>query len=86
VRELGGYEHQLAVMAEYTRDPEGSQKKWLEYTNSWWHDHDPGSSATPAWSDPAYDDSSWDQIVPAGWWEGWGRQISERLRRHRLAP
>jgi sialate O-acetylesterase len=72
MRELGGYEQQIAVMAEYSRDPEASQKKWLEYTNGWWHEHDQGSTATPAWSDPAYDDSSWNQIVPAGWWEGWG--------------
>jgi sialate O-acetylesterase len=72
IRELGGYEHQLAVMAEYTKNPEASLKKWMDYTDGWWLQHDPGSAAAPAWRDPAYDDSSWDQIVPAGWWESWG--------------
>jgi sialate O-acetylesterase len=72
MRALGGYEHQLAVMADYTNNPEASLNNWMNYTNGWWHDHDPASAATPAWRDPAYDDSSWDQIVPGGGWEGWG--------------
>ncbi len=72
VRELGGYEHQLDAMASYIAAPELSLNKWMIYTNKWWHEHDPGSAATPPWSDPAYDDSSWDQHILAGWWEGWG--------------
>jgi sialate O-acetylesterase len=69
VQRLGGYEHQLAVMADYARDPLASQRQWLEFTNAWWRTNDPG---TPGWSDPAFDDSAWDTIVPAGDWEGWG--------------
>jgi sialate O-acetylesterase len=41
-------------------------------SNAWWKAHDPGSAAMPAWSSPAYDDSAWDKIVPAGDWESWG--------------
>ncbi len=69
--ELGGYENQLSVMAEFARDPAASKRKWLEFTSGWWREHDPASAASPAWSDPAYDDGSWDQIVAAGDWEGW---------------
>jgi sialate O-acetylesterase len=72
VRALGGYEHQLDVMADYIRSPEASLRKWMEYTDGWWRAHDPGSMASPPWSDPAYDDSAWDQMIPAGDWEGWG--------------
>ena len=72
MRELGGYERQLAVMADYIRAPEASIKKWQEYANAWWLKHDPGSAETPSWNDPAYDDSSWAEIVPSGWWESWG--------------
>ena len=72
VRALGGYEHQLDVMTDYVRSPEVSLKKWMEYTDGWWRAHDPASTASPPWRDPSYDDSTWDQIVPAGDWEGWG--------------
>ena len=72
IRELGGYEHQLAVMADYKAHPEASLKAWWQYTDGWWRAHDPGSAATLPWSDPAYDDSTWDQHVLAGDWEGWG--------------
>ena len=72
IRALGGYEKELAAMARYAADKEGALRQWREVTNGWWKAHDPGSMATPAWSDPAYDDSAWDRIVPAGDWEGWG--------------
>ena len=72
VRALGGYEHQLDVMADYIRSPDVSLKKWMEYTDGWWRAHDPASAASPPWSSPDYDDSAWDQIIPAGDWEGWG--------------
>ena len=72
LRGLGGYEAQLAVMAHYVSDPAKSIREWRDVSNVWWHAHDPGSSASPAWSDPAFDDASWSQIIPAGDWEGWG--------------
>ena len=31
-----------------------------------------GTSATPTWSDPGFDDSGWPEIILAGDWEGWG--------------
>jgi sialate O-acetylesterase len=72
IRAVGGYEKQLAVMADYTRAKEQALRRWREDSNAWWKAHDPGSAASPAWYDPAYDDSHWAQIVPAGDWEGWG--------------
>ncbi|MDE2181488.1 MAG: sialate O-acetylesterase [Alphaproteobacteria bacterium] len=72
IRAIGGYEHELAVMDQYVRDPAGSKKEWMDYTNTWWKAHDPGTIANPAWSDPAYDDSAWAQHIAAGDWEGWG--------------
>jgi len=72
VHQLGGYEHQLEVMAGYARDPKGSEQNWRTFTNAWWRANDPGSQATPAWSDPAFDDSKWPEIMLAGDWEGWG--------------
>jgi len=72
VQKLGGYEKQLSIMAEYARDPAGSKQRWLDVTNAWWRSNDPGSTATPAWSDPGFDDSGWPEIILAGYWEGWG--------------
>ena len=37
----------------------------------WWPKNDPGSSATPAWSDPALDTSQWQTMrLPQLWEEG----------------
>ena len=72
MRKIGGYEDQLDMMGDYVRSPEASLKKWMEYTDGWWRAHDPASAASPPWSSPSYDDSAWDQIIPAGDWEGWG--------------
>jgi sialate O-acetylesterase len=72
IRELGGYDKQLDVLAHYAAAPEQSLNEWRDFSNEWWRAHDPASGAHPAWSDPAFDDSAWAQIIPAGWWEGWG--------------
>ncbi|MGC9953630.1 MAG: sialate O-acetylesterase [Rhizomicrobium sp.] len=72
VRELGGYQQQLDILSIYVTAPDAAKKKWQEIANTWWREHDPASAATPAWSDPATDDSAWPQIIPTGWWKTWG--------------
>ena len=72
IRAMGGYEKELGALAHYAADKEDALRQWRDVTNAWWKAHDPGSMAAPTWSDPAFDDSGWDKIVPAGDWEGWG--------------
>jgi sialate O-acetylesterase len=67
-----GFRKELDILDQYARDPQAAEKQWWAAADDWWRAHDPGSAATPPWRDPAYDDSSWEQIVPAGYWEGWG--------------
>jgi len=65
---LGGYGPQLDILSEYVSAPDAAKAKWHEITAAWWRAHDP----TAAWRDPSYDDSAWDEIVPAGSWKDWG--------------
>lgn len=71
MRALGGYDPYLDVLPVYAKSPKEGEKKWREMAHSWWLQHDPASAATPAWYDPAYDDSAWDRIVPTGTWREW---------------
>jgi sialate O-acetylesterase len=72
VRALGTYQPELDAMAHYATDPEAAKKAWLQFIDGWWQAHDPASATSPAWRDPAYDDASWDEIVPTGYWNSWG--------------
>ncbi|MDE1938531.1 MAG: sialate O-acetylesterase [Alphaproteobacteria bacterium] len=72
LQNVGGYEGELAVLHNYVTDPKAALEKWRKVTDNWWHEHDPGSAATPAWNSPAFDDSSWPTHMLAGDWEGWG--------------
>jgi sialate O-acetylesterase len=71
MRALGGYDPYLDVLPIYAKSPKDGDKKWREIARSWWLQHDPASAATPPWYDPAYDDSTWDRIVPTGTWREW---------------
>ena len=71
MRELGGATQLLDMLAVYAASPQAGEKKWREFADAWWLSHDPASAAVPAWHDPAYDDSAWDQIVPTGTWREW---------------
>jgi sialate O-acetylesterase len=72
LRELGGSEQQLDVLATYATTPDAAKRKWREITDAWWREHDPASAATPAWNNPTLDDSAWPAFTPTGWWESWG--------------
>jgi sialate O-acetylesterase len=65
---LGGYGPQLDILSEYVTAPDAAKAKWREIAAAWWRAHDPNF----VWRDPAYDDSTWDEIVPAGSWKDWG--------------
>ena len=71
VRKLGGYDPYLDLLPLYAASPKLAEQKWREIAHAWWLAHDPASSSVPAWHDPAYDDSSWSQIVPTGTWREW---------------
>ena len=71
MHELGGYDQYLDILPIYAASPKQGEKKWREIAHAWWTAHDPASSATPAWNDPAYDDSAWDTVLQTGTWRGW---------------
>ena len=67
-----GWRSALDIQAEYSRNKTAAEDKWNDVTDNWWRAHDPASSSNPPWWSPAYDDSNWAEIVPAGNWESWG--------------
>ncbi|MGB8602367.1 MAG: sialate O-acetylesterase, partial [Rhizomicrobium sp.] len=62
----GGYDGALKALKIYATSPEAAMADWHKSMLGWWQDHDPASAASPAWHDPAYDDSTWHEVVPAG--------------------
>jgi sialate O-acetylesterase len=71
VRELGGRDFLLDMLKAYAASPRDAESKWRDYARDWWKTHDPASAGTPAWSDPATDDLTWNKIVPTGTWRAW---------------
>jgi sialate O-acetylesterase len=72
MRSLGGYDRLLDLLPVYAVSRKAGEQKWREIAHAWWVAHDPASSASPSWHDPAYDDSAWGRIVPTGTWREWG--------------
>jgi sialate O-acetylesterase len=66
-----GYGRDLDVLKIYARDAEAGKATWDAIAKEWWRTHDPASMAKPAWSDPTFDDSSWQQAILVGSWENW---------------
>ncbi|MBI2298823.1 MAG: hypothetical protein HYU66_07730 [Armatimonadetes bacterium] len=50
------------------RSPDTFEAQMAEY----WKQHDPGTSASPAWSDPAFDDVAWKTMPLPNAWENAG--------------
>ncbi|MGA7674447.1 MAG: sialate O-acetylesterase [Rhizomicrobium sp.] len=79
LRALGGFDEQLDILSIYATAPKTAEAKWRAFAHAWWLKHDPASTASPPWSDPAYDDSSWEQIVQTGSWREWNVPLMKKF-------
>ncbi len=70
---LGGYNDELAILKTYSQSPQKGNAQWLALVEQWFLAHDPAMKASPAWYDPALDDSSWNSDVATGGWRAWPR-------------
>ena len=71
MRRLGGYDSSLDRLPAYAASVPQAWHDWDRFAAQWWRAHDPASAASPPWYAPAYEDSSWPDIVPAGTWRVW---------------
>ena len=79
LRALGGFDEQLDILSIHATAPKTAEAKWRTFAHAWWLAHDPASTASPPWNDPAYDDSSWEQIVQTGSWREWNVPLMKKF-------
>jgi sialate O-acetylesterase len=70
---LGGYDQAIEIAKAYAASAKEGEAKWRAAITDWWNAHDPALKASPAWNDPAFDDSNWATVIPdASWhWRLW---------------
>lgn len=69
--EMQEFQPAIKSLAETMAAPQKAAVDVDRATEAWWPKNDPGSSAAPAWSDPALDTSQWKTMrLPQLWEEG----------------
>ena len=69
---MDGFADALDILDTYATAPKEAERKFQAQAHAWFAAHDPAMTASPAWFDPAFDDSSWNANVPIGTWRIWG--------------
>jgi sialate O-acetylesterase len=72
LRTIGDYTQGVAAVQEHATNTALALKKEEERQEAWWDAHDPAAKGQRAWIAPGFDDSSWQQITPAGSWKASG--------------
>lgn len=68
-----GYGGSLDILKTYAASPKDGERAWLKLVDEWVKTHDPAMTGSPAWFDPALDDSAWSEDVAIGGWRSWKR-------------
>jgi sialate O-acetylesterase len=71
---LADFAQPLAEVRRLATDPAGARRDIEERLERWYRASDPGSGASPPWSDPRLNDGSWERMVLPGNWEGAGHR------------
>jgi len=68
---LGGFAEPLDIAKTYATDRKLADTKWRAMSRAWYEKNEPALKATPAWNDPAFDDSAWNSHEMIGTWRIW---------------
>jgi sialate O-acetylesterase len=69
---LPGYKAGVATVRAYGAAPEKAEADLGKTQETWWDTHDPDAKAERAYIAPAFDDSKWPTVSPAGSWKDSG--------------
>ena len=69
LRGLHAYDGALDLLALHARDARAAEAGWQETMDAWWAGRSAAAVGDAAWAQPGYDDSAWETMSPAGFWE-----------------
>ncbi|MEE4217719.1 MAG: sialate O-acetylesterase [Xanthomonadales bacterium] len=72
LREAGGFEEYLDILALHSTNTRQAEKKWQLLESRWWSIHDPGVSSSMPWYQVEYPITKWQEIAVPGNWENTG--------------